>query len=139
MVATKSIPFFITRVACGLGIPFADGVEYIEVPKSLLNGVVNPLIVQISGSSMEPFYFAGDMILIDLDIEPKNKDIVLIFLNGEYYLKRIEFKNGKITLASTNYLFPKIVLREYDQWQILGVCVKKLDLKIQNAKVCTAS
>jgi phage repressor protein C with HTH and peptisase S24 domain len=139
MVATKSVPLFITCVSCGGGIPFADGLDFVEVPVSLLNGVANPLIVQISGSSMEPFYFSGDLILIDLDREPTNTDIVLIFLNGEYFLKRIEFKNGKITLASTNFLFPKIILREYDQWQIIGVCVKKLELQRKNAKVFLAS
>ncbi|MCX7880265.1 MAG: S24 family peptidase, partial [Ignavibacteria bacterium] len=63
---------------------------------------------------------------VDLNAEPKNRDIVLIYLNGSYYLKRFECCDGKVTLASTNYAFPKIVLTDTDDWFILGVYVRKL-------------
>lgn len=135
MVETVSVPCYVSCVSCGNGVPFFDGVEYKDVPVDHVKGLVFPLIVKISGRSMEPFYYDSDYVIVDAEAEPRNGDIVLIFLNGEFFIKRLEFKNGKITLASANYLFPKIVLCDFDEWRIVGVCRKKLEGEKSNAKV----
>lgn len=124
---TIAVPCYITCVACGFGIPFSDGIEYLDVPTIQLKGISKPLVIEVSGHSMEPFFYHRDLLLIDIEAEPRNKDIVLIHLNGSYYLKRLEFKEGKIILVSTNYFYPNIVLNDNDTWQVVGVYIRKLN------------
>ncbi|QLH54010.1 MAG: hypothetical protein CH6_2557 [Candidatus Kapaibacterium sp.] len=121
-----AVPFCVTQIACGDGIPFFDGIEYMKIPCKRLRGIKEPLLVEVTGDSMEPFFFHREIVLVDLDRLPSHGDFVLISFNGCLMIKRLHFKDGRMCLISTNFLYPTIFIKDCDDWQVLGVCVKKV-------------
>ncbi|ROL55706.1 S24 family peptidase [Bacteroidetes/Chlorobi group bacterium Naka2016] len=121
-----SVPIFITCVGCGNTVPFFDGIQYVEVPSQKLRGITDPLLVEITGDSMEPYYFHKEIVFVDLGLSPRHGDFVLVSFNGCLMIKRLHFKEGQVCLISTNFLYPTIFVKEYDDWKVLGVCVKKV-------------
>lgn len=130
------VPFYISSVACGEGVPFCDGIEYKEVCCKQLKGIKEPLIVEVTGNSMEPYFYHKDLVIVDMGREPRHNDFVLFLLNGILMMKRLHFKNGIFCLISTNFLYPSIFVKEYDNWEVLGVCVKKVSNKSDECKDC---
>jgi DNA polymerase V len=64
----------------------------------------------------------GDIIVVDRSLDPKDGDIALCVLNGEFTLKRLKFKsNGEIYLVPENPNFKEIKVKETDDFQIWGI------------------
>lgn len=121
-----TIPFYITRVACGDAVPFCDGIEYVQVPYEKVKGIESPLLVEVTGNSMEPYFFHKEILIVDLGRLPRQGDFVLVSFNGYLMVKRLHFKDGQFCFISTNFLYPPIFVKDYDNWKILGVCEKKV-------------
>lgn len=65
--------------------------------------------------------FDGDVLVVDRSIEPKHNDIVLVTLNNEYTVKRLYQRAGLIKLISENPIYPPLVIKEQDDFEIWGV------------------
>ena len=57
-------------------------------------------------------------------IEPcgslEDKDIGLFFYNGEFFIRRLIYKNGKFTLKANNKNFNNIRISKSDDFTIIG-------------------
>jgi len=67
-------------------------------------------------------------LVIDTAKIARNNDIVVISLNNELFVKRIQFNNGNISLISENDGYDPYKIRPDDHYKIVGV-VKQI---IQN-------
>ena len=67
--------------------------------------------------------YEGDILIIDRSVEPRRGDIVLAFLHGDFTLKRLRIRDGKIELCPENAAadYPVICPGEGDNFSIEGV------------------
>lgn len=108
-IKMMSIPVY-SSVAAGLGfIPDSEPIEYILIPE--LSGEC--IGAKVSGDSMEPTFYNGDIVIFKKDIEVGLGEIG-IFQNkntGEALVKRLKKKNGVYVLESDNHIFPDIEIK----------------------------
>ena len=92
-------------------------------------------IINVLGDSMEPVFNNGDLVIVErintLD-EIKNGDTVIINIDGDVYIKKVEkipFEN-KLILKSNNSLYKDIIidLNEHKNIKIVGVVKGKFRL-----------
>lgn len=69
----------------------------------------------------------GDIIVIDRSLEPKEGDIVVAFINGEFSMKYLDLsskESGHIYLRPANPAFPVIDITPDDEFTVWGVVTK---------------
>lgn len=127
-IKMMSVPVY-SSVAAGLGfIPDSEPIEYILIPE--LSGEC--IGAKVSGDSMEPTFYNGDIVILKKDIEVAVGEIG-VFQNrntGEALVKRLKKKNGVYVLESDNHIFKDIEIKT-DEIVCCGkvVNVVKKDLK----------
>ncbi len=101
-------------VPAGQPLPHINEVRRYEiVPTEDVEGIDNPVLVEVHGESMAPELHDGDMVLIDPDREPRPNNIVLVQMDGEVTLKRlVREEDGRALLVPTNRAFPIIEVKE---------------------------
>ena len=62
----------------------------------------------------------NDYIIIEKDVDIKNKDIVAVLINNEATLKRIHFKDENIELIAENKNYKPIILKHTERNKIIG-------------------
>jgi SOS-response transcriptional repressor LexA len=130
-----SIPSLISAHQCGFGSNINDGIELEEVPSEFVKDMKEPYLITASGESMTPIIQPGDKVFVEKStFQPRNGDIVAVFLNGEYLIKIFYFKNYTLFLKSANENFETITINEYDSFQILG-SVTGIYRKIERLKL----
>lgn len=126
-----NIPSLISAHQCGFGSNINDGIEMEEVPKEFVENMKEPYLITASGDSMSPIIQHGDRVFVERNTpQPKNGDIVAVFLNGEYLIKVFYFKNYTLYLKSINEEYETITIGEHDTFQLLGIVVsifRKID------------
>jgi DNA polymerase V len=119
------IPLFSEKIKAGFPSPAEDFVEdRIDLNKYLIKNPISTFFVKVDGSSMENAnIFKDDILVIDKSINPKNKDIVVAILNGEFTVKRLILKNENksIYLAAENIDFKEIKITKEMDFEIFGV------------------
>lgn len=69
----------------------------------------------------------GDIIIVDRSIEPEDGDLAVCCIDGDFTLKRISNRKGRIFLMPSNKEFPPIEItpdNEFDVWGIVTHTIK---------------
>lgn len=122
----EGIRFFEERVAAGSPQWNGGGARSRGLLPSDLFGKQNwaeVFTIKVSGNSMINDHISdGDVVLIDPTLEPKDGDIVLVFLAGEGQLiKRLRMIDDQVVLESSNPDFKPIVVHDIAGLSIQGV------------------
>lgn len=114
---TKRIRLFDVPVSAGLG-SFLDSSASVEIPLAM-NDVTDraDYAVRISGDSMEPRYYDGDVVIVESCGEIPEGKVGIFLYNGESYIK----KYGGDRLRSVNPKYKDIVFKENDEVSCLGL------------------
>ena len=119
------IPLFLEKIKAGFPSPAEDFVEdRIDLNKYLIKNPISTFFVKVDGSLMEDAnIFKDDILVIDKSITPKNRNIVVAILNGEFTVKRLLLKNENksIYLAAENKDFKEIKKTKKIDFEIFGV------------------
>ena len=87
--------------------------------------VVHPLATfmwQVSGDSMTGFgIHNGDILVVDRAVAPKHGMIVVAQVDGDFTVKQLYQRGGRVKLIPGNPTFPEITFREGQQLTITGV------------------
>lgn len=87
--------------------------------------VLNPLstfLFQVAGDSMiGEGIFDGDRVIVDRAIEAQSGYIVLACVDGEFTVKKLERRAGRVRLLPANPRFQPIELREGQEMSVWGV------------------
>ena len=104
----------------GVFILGGEGVEQIPIPNTPENRKVD-YAIKVSGSSMEPDYFDGDIVLVSQKVELNHGDVGIFIVNNDAYIKEY----GETELISRNPDADNIIISEYDNIVCTGKVVGK--------------
>ena len=119
-------PIYELRVSAGTG-QFLDSNDYeirafpaADVPPDSTFGVI------ISGDSMEPKYYDGEIAFAKQDPDFAVGDIGIFVLDNDGYIKQLaETESGRV-LRSFNSQYPDIPITEFSDLRVVGKVVGKL-------------
>ena len=78
--------------------------------------------MRVSGLSMtDAGICEGDVIVVDRSIKPKNGQIVVAVVDGEFTVKQLVMRAGVVKLRAANPTFKDIVLKEGQELVVWGV------------------
>lgn len=119
-------------ISAGFPSPADDFKEIrISLDKELVKNKESTFYARVSGNSMENAGLSdGNLIIIDKSLNPENNKIAVCFLDGEFTVKRIIKKEGKIYLKPENKNYKEIEIKEENNfivWGIVTFVIKKLN------------
>lgn len=119
-----------TRICAGFPSPAEDlGAERIDLSKVLITHPQATFLQRVSGHSMrDAGIFDNDILVIDRAIKPRHKMIVVAVVDGEFTVKQLYQRAGRVKLQAANPTYPDIVPKEGQTIEIWGVvtsCIKQ--------------
>lgn len=123
--AIDSMPFSLPLfgpIAAGFAAPVEEQAEEtITIENYLVRDKASTFLLRVKGDSMiDAGIHEGDLVVVERGKEPRNGDIVVGILDGEFTLKRLmKEKDGKYVLKAENTRYPKLYAR--DELQTAGV------------------
>lgn len=123
MQAEILITKIVNPVACGFPSPAMDYMEErISLDKEFIKHPLSTFLGTAEGTSMiNAFIPHGGKLLIDRSITPKNGDVVVAILNGEYTVKFLKKNEFKCWLCPANPKYQDIEITEEMNMQVFGV------------------
>lgn len=116
------------RVQAGFPSPAEDhGGKRIDVLEHLVKHPQATYQMNVQGESMrDAGIFHGDVVLIDKAISPRNGQVVVAIVDGEFTVKKLWMRAGRLKLLAANPTFPDIVPKEGQEVSIWGVVVASI-------------
>ena len=110
-------------VQAGFPSPADDlGAQRIDLTKVLIVHPQATYFLRASGHSMiEAGIFDNDIMVVDRAIKPRHNHIVLAIVDGDFTVKRLLQRAGRIKLKAENPTFPDILPKEGQIIEIWGV------------------
>ena len=117
------LPLIKGGVSAGFPSPAQDFIDdSIDLNKYLIKKPITTFIISVDGNSMQG---AGindkDLLIVDKSLEPKNGDIAVCVLDGEYILKRLSVDKEGIWLMPENKNFKPRKITEFNDFEIWGI------------------
>lgn len=101
--------------------------ERIDLNKELIKDPDTTFLARVRGDSMKDMrIFNGDLILVDRSLEPKDGNIAVCYIDGEFTLKKLKIikKEGKVTqihLLPQNPAYEPIIVTPENEFIIWGI------------------
>ena len=112
------------KLMAGFASPAADYTgETIDLNGLVIRNKDYTFIGKIEGSSMmDASLNDEDIVIIDRSLEPRDNDMVVVSVDGEFTVKFVSVdKDKKIWLVPANPQFPKMEVTPYSDFRIWGV------------------
>jgi DNA polymerase V len=118
------------RVCAGFPSPAEDlGAKRIDLTQVLITHPQATYFLRASGHSMvEAGIFDNDILVVDRAVKPRNNHIVVAVVDGDFTVKQLDQRQGRIKLKAANPTFPDIVPKDGQTIEIWGVvtsCIKQ--------------
>jgi len=117
------LPLAGSPVSAGFPSPAEDYIEMaLDLNKELIKHPAATFYARVKGSSMIDAGIAdGDLLIIDKALEPKDGDIAVCFIDGEFTLKRLALKEDGLYLMPANAEFKPIRITEENDFLVWGM------------------
>ena len=118
-------------ISAGFPSPADDFKEIrISLDKELVKNSESTFYAKVSGDSMtEAGLDDGDLLIIDRSLNPESGKIAVCFLDGEFTVKRINKREGKLYLKPENKNYEEIEINDGNElriWGIVTFVIKKI-------------
>ncbi len=122
---SKMIQLYLTRASAGTGNWLSDDVpyEYMTIPINSQTEKAD-FLVKVSGDSMQPKYFDGDILLVKSSPSIIENEIGVFVVNNEAYVKKM----GRGELISLNPSYQNVKLNDYDDVRCAGKVLGTIEL-----------
>ena len=119
------ISFYKGAVPAGFPSPATDYLEErIDLTQVLIKHPLSTFLIQVEGSSMKDAFIPDKaLLLVDRSLTPKNGDIVLAVLNGEFTVKYLKKNMHKCWLIPANKRYQEIEITEAMEFEVWGVVI----------------
>lgn len=119
-------PMAESGVHAGFPSPAQDYMDsLIDLNKELVRHPAATFYARVVGDSMtDAGVEEGDVLVVDKSLDPSEGDMAICFLDGEFTLKFVSFKEkdkGKMILRSGNRKYPPIEVTESSDFTVWGV------------------
>jgi DNA polymerase V len=120
---SMELPLYSSGISAGFPSPADDYVEMkLDLNKHLVDHPSATYYVRVAGNSMlNAGICNGDMLVVDRAIEPKNNDVAVCVVDGEFTVKRISKINECIYLIPENPDYKPIRITEGNNFEVWGV------------------
>ena len=111
------------RVCAGFPSPAEDlGAQRIDLAEILIKHPQATYFLRASGHSMvEAGIFDNDILVVDRAIKPRHNHIVVAIVDGDFTVKQLYQRAGRIKLKAANPTFPEIIPKDGQTIEIWGV------------------
>ena len=118
------------QVQAGFPSPAEDlGAQRIDLAQLLITHAQATYFLRASGHSMmEAGIFDKDILVVDRAIKPRHNHIVVAVVDGDFTVKRLYQRAGRIKLQAANPTFADIVPKEgqtLEIWGVVKACIKQ--------------
>lgn len=119
----QTIPFYQNTIQAGFPSPADDYMEApIDLNKELVTRPAATFMGRVRGNSMiDANIHDGDLLIIDKSITPKNGDVAVCFIDGEFTIKYIKLEPPVIWLVPANPEFDAIKVTPENEFMIWGI------------------
>ena len=126
MLNILEIPYYTCKVKTGFPSPANDYLEErIDLNKELIKHPLATFIVESEGDSMKDAFIPPKAkLIIDRGITPRNGDIVLAVVNGEFTVKYLKKNPFKCWLIPANKKYKEMEITPEMEMQVWGVVTK---------------
>ncbi len=121
-----SIPLMSSKIAAGFPSPAADYIEdIIDLNELLIKNPSSTFLVKVVGDSMiDSFIPPKATLIVDRSLKPKNNNIVVAVVNGEFTVKKLGINGMSMFLYAANKTFKPIAITETMDFLVWGVVSK---------------
>jgi DNA polymerase V len=122
------VPFIDTLLVCGFPSPADDyQSEPVDLNRLMLRHPDASFLARAVGESMRGAgIHDGDVLAVDRIMEPRDGDIVVACVEGEFTVKRMQQRPDSVALVAENPDFKPIIVRNEEELRIWGVVVAVL-------------
>ena len=123
------LPYADMGIQAGFPSPAQDYIDKsLDFNRELIEHPSATFYAKVVGDSMVGAGISeGDIVVIDRAVEPEQDDIVVVFIDGEFTIKYIDFselKRNRIWLRPANKEFKPIKVSATADFRVWGVVVK---------------
>ena len=117
------IPVVSTAISAGFPSPALDFIELsIDMNKHLIKRPSSTFYGRVKGQSMKDVGITdGDLLVIDKSITPKNDQIAVCYVDGEFTIKKIKFEQDVCWLIPANDAYQPIRVTSQNDFLIWGI------------------
>lgn len=130
--SAETLPCFDSKLTAGFPSPADDCLERpLDLHELVVAHPAATFFVRVQGDSMTGAGLnSGDLLVVDRSLEPKNGNIIVALLNGEFTVKRLKKIGKKIYLAPENPNYPTIEVAEESDFRVWGVVTYSVSKKL---------
>ncbi len=121
----RELPLFLSPIRAGFPSPADDYLDKkLDLNEHLIKHPASTFFVKVKGDSMvNAGILSGDILIVDRSLEPKDKNIVVAVLNGEFTVKRIRKRGSKLFLDPENDSYTPIEITDAMDFEIWGIVI----------------
>ena len=124
------LPMSEGHVRAGFPSPAEDfAVNRLDLTQILVTHPQATFLLRVAGASMrEAGIDDGDTLVVDRAIKPQHGHIVVAVVDGEFTVKTLHQRAGRMRLKAANPTFPDIVPRDgqtVEVWGVVSSCIKR--------------
>ena len=125
---TKSPKPYLPKIMAGFPSPAEDFTELsISLDRALIDNPPATFMAYAEGDSMiDMGIHHGDIVIVDRSLNPRNKDIIVAILEGEFLIKQFSNIGDEIKLIPHNSEYPIIYINEDSDFQVWGIVVHSI-------------
>jgi DNA polymerase V len=123
---TFTIPLYSSKVSAGFPSPAEDYIaERLNLNEYLIKHPASTFLVRATGNSMiNAGIHENDILIVDRSITPIAGKIIIVAIDGQLTVKRLQKRNDKFLLLAENPDYPPIEIHESQETYIWGVVIQ---------------
>lgn len=123
LLSELDLPYADGGVRAGFPSPAQDYMDRsIDLNRELVPHPESTFYGRVEGDSMEDRgIFEGDIMVIDKSLEPRNGDVAVCMVDGEYTVKFVEFHADHVMLIPANPAYRPLRVEADEQFDVWGV------------------
>jgi DNA polymerase V len=124
------LPMPVAAVRAGFPSPAEDfAVNRLDLTQLLITHPQATFLLRVAGASMrEAGIDDGDTLVVDRAIKPRHGHIVVVVVDGEFTVKELYQRAGRVRLKAANPTFPDIEPKDgqtIEVWGVVSSCIKR--------------
>jgi len=123
IASNMEIPVLSTPISAGFPSPALDFIDLsIDMNKYLIKRPTSTFYGRVKGQSMKDVGISdGDLLVIDKSIAPKDDQVAVCYLDGEFTLKKIKLEKDICWLIPANEEYQPIQVTSQNDFLIWGI------------------